>query len=78
LPIIGYPFGWAFDVLRLPLLMHRTRQLEAYSLGQNRKLPTTLMTLLITSTGVNDALAAIFPTLSAAITDLLEQFRIAG
>jgi len=66
LPVIGYPIRLGLDLLRLPVLIHRIRQHEAYSFGQNQKVTEHANQVAEHVDSVNDAL-------SAAITDLLNR-----
>lgn len=66
LPVIGYPIRLSLDLLRLPVLIHRIRQYEAYSFGQNQKVADHANEVAEHVDSVNDVL-------SAAITDLLNK-----
>jgi SAM-dependent methyltransferase len=66
LPVIGYPIRLSLDLLRLPVLIQRLRQYEAYSLGQNRKVADYANEVAEHVDSVNDVL-------SAAMIDLLNK-----
>ena len=76
LPVIGYPIRLGIDVLRLPVLIHRMRQHEAYSLAQNRKVAEHANEVAEHVDSVNDALAGYLSNLSAAVTDLLNRSEL--
>src|SRR3989442_3343920 len=69
LPIIGYPIRLGIDLLRLPVLIHRMRELDAYSLGENRKVAQHTDDLAEHVDSVNGAMAGYLATLSAAVAD---------
>lgn len=71
LPVIGYPIRLATDLLRLPVLMHRLRQQEAYLLAQEQRLAEHADEMATHIDSVNDAFAGYLSSVSAAITDLL-------
>jgi len=73
LPIIGYPIRLGIDLLRLPVLMHRTRQHEAYSLGQNRKVAEHANDIAEHVDSVLGAMAGHLSNLSAAAADLMNR-----
>lgn len=76
LPIIGYPIRLGIDLLRLPVLIHRMRQHEAYSLAQNRKVAEHANEVAEHVDNVNDALAGYLSNLSAAVADLLNRSEL--
>ena len=76
LPIIGYPIRLGIDVLRLPVLMHRMRQLEAYSLGQNRKVAEHANDVAEHVDSVNGTMAGYLSNLSAAVADLMNRSEL--
>lgn len=57
LPVIGYPIRLGFGLLRLPVLLHRMRQHEAYSFAQNQKATEHANQVAEHVDSVNDALA---------------------
>jgi SAM-dependent methyltransferase len=71
LPVIGYPIRLGVGLLRLPLLIHRLQQREAYSLAQNRKVAEHANEVAEHVDSVNDSLAGYLSNLSAAVTDVL-------
>src|ERR1700730_9064057 len=76
LPIIGYPIWLSIDLLRLPVLIHRMRQHEAYSLAQNRKVAEHANEVAEHVDSVNDALGGYLSNLSAAVADLLNRCEL--
>lgn len=76
LPVIGYPIQLSIDLLRLPVLIHRLRQHEAYSLAQNRKVAEHTKEVAEQIDGVTDALARYLSNLSVATTELLNSSRL--
>jgi SAM-dependent methyltransferase len=76
LPVIGYPIRLGIDVLRLPVLLHRLRQLEAYSLGQNRKVAEYTDDLAEHVESVNGVTHGYVSGLSAAVADLLNRSEL--
>jgi len=76
LPIIGYPIRLSIDVLRLPVLMHRLRQLDAYSLGENRKVAQHTDDFAEHVDSVTGAMTGYLSTLSAAVADLLNRSEV--
>ena len=76
LPVIGYPIRLGISFLRLPVLIHRLRQHEAYSLAQNRKVTEHANEVAGHVDSVNDVLARYLSSLSAAITDLLNRSEL--
>jgi len=76
LPVISYPIRLGIGLLRLPVLIHRLRRHEAYSLAQNRKVAEHANEVAEHVDSVNDALAGYLSNLSAAITDLLNRSEL--
>ncbi|MDQ2921611.1 MAG: DUF4214 domain-containing protein, partial [Acidobacteriota bacterium] len=76
LPVIGYPIRLGIGLLRLPVLIHRMRQHEAYSLSQNRRVADHANEVAHHVDSVNEALTGYLSNLSAAITDVLNRSEL--
>ena len=76
LPVIGYPIRLGIGLLRLPVLIHRMRQQEAYSLAQNRKVAEHANDVAEHVDSVNDAMAGYLSNLSAAVADLMNRSEL--
>ena len=72
LPVIGYPIRLGIDLLRLPVLIQRTRQNEAYSLAQNRRVAEHADEFATHVDKVNKALVDYVSNLSATVMVLLK------
>lgn len=70
LPVIGYPIRLGIDLLRLPVLSHRTRQHEARLLAQNQTVAEHANELARHIDTVNEAFAGYLSNVYAAVTDL--------
>jgi O-antigen chain-terminating methyltransferase len=80
LPVIGYPIRLGIDLLRLPVLSHRTRQHEARLLAQNQtvsehanELARHIDTVIDT---VNEVFAGYLSNVNAALTDLSKKTEL--
>ncbi|MEP6912289.1 MAG: methyltransferase domain-containing protein [bacterium] len=76
LPIIGYPIRLGIDLLRLPVLFHRMRQYEAYSLAQNREAAEHANDVAEHVDSVNNILAAYLSDLSVAVATLTNRAEL--
>lgn len=76
LPVIGYPIRLGIDLLRLPVLSHRTRQHEARLLAQNQAVAEHANELASHVDTVNEAFAGYFSNLDSAVTDLSKSIEL--
>lgn len=76
LPVIGYLIRLGVGLLRLPVLIHRMRRQEAYSLAQNRIVAEHTNEVVKHVDGVNNVLAGHLSNLSAGVMDLLNSSEL--
>jgi len=72
-PIFGYPLRLGIGLLRLPVLIARVRQHEAYAFAQNRRIADHAREIAEHIDVVNTALAQSLSTLSTGVRDLLNR-----
>jgi O-antigen chain-terminating methyltransferase len=76
LPVIGYPIRLGIDLLRLPVLTHRTRQHEARLLAQNQTVAEHANELAKHIDTVNEAFARYLSNVYAGVTDLSNSIEL--